>query len=156
MLGIFVKTHNRKRVSSHLLVVLQAVSLLACCVPVHWQNTGPAWFLLLCLVGAVLGVWTLFHNTPANFAVYPEVRLGAALVTGGPYRMIRHPMYTALVVMMVGISGYNGHWINYAGVLGILIAVVVKSQREEQYLQQLFPQYAEYQGHTARFVPFIY
>ncbi len=155
MLGIFVKTSTRKRASSHLLVVLQAAFLVICCLPIGWRNAGSPWFLLGCAVGSVLGLIVLYYNRPGNFAVYPEVKTGAQLITHGPYRYVRHPMYTALMIMMAGIAGYNGHWVNYLAALGITTVVVMKAYREEELLPLVFPQYAVYKAQTKRFVPYV-
>lgn len=156
MIGVFIKTESQKRFSSHLLVSLQVVFLVMCCYPVGLINSGPVWFLLLCAVGAVLGIVVLYFNPPSNFGVYPEVRVGAKLITQGPYKYVRHPMYAALIIMMVGIAGYNGHWLNYIGTGGILLVVLLKVLREEVLLPQVFPEYEAYQSRTARLVPFIW
>lgn len=141
---------------SHLLVFLQGLCLVLACYPVGLVNAGPAWFLLLCLAGTVLGLVTLWHNRPRNFSVYPEVRDGAELITSGPYAHVRHPMYGALVLMMVGIAGYNGHWLNYVAAAGVTVVVVIKARLEERLLPQAFPAYASYQGQTSRFIPGIW
>ena len=141
---------------SHLLVVLQALLLALSCYPVGLHNAGSVWFLLLCLAGAVLGITVLWHNKLGNFSVYPEVKEGAELITSGPYRYVRHPMYDALIVMMIGIAGYNGHWLNYAAAAGITLVVMAKAVIEERLLQQVFPGYLAYQARTHRFIPYLY
>ena len=156
LFGAFAATHSRKRASSHVLVALQAVFLALCCYPVGLRNAGSAWWLLLCLAGAALGILVLTYNKLGNFGVYPEIRRGAELVTEGPYKYVRHPMYGALIMMMVGIAGYNGHWTNAAAALGIVVVVAVKAQREERLLPVVFPEYADYQQRTKRFVPLLY
>ncbi len=156
MLGLFIKTESPKRFSSHLLVSLQIVFLVMCCYPVGLTNSGPVWFLLLCAAGAVLGIVVLYFNRPSNFGVYPEVRTGAKLITQGPYKYVRHPMYLALSIMMVGIAAYNGHWINYIGAAGIIVVVMLKMLREEVLLPKVFPDYEAYRSRTARFVPFVW
>lgn len=155
MFGVFVETKPKKGLSSHILVLLQGLFLAMCCFPVGWYNAGSAWFLSLCAVGSVLGVVVLYYNRPRNFSVYPEVRIGATLITDGPYRYIRHPMYTALMAMMLGIAGYNGHWINYVGAAGIISVVVIKAFREERLLPLVFPEYSSYKDRTHRFVPYF-
>lgn len=155
MLGIFVKTTPKKSYSSHILVLLQGIFLVLCCFPVGWYNAGSPWFLLLCAGGTALGLVVLYYNRPRNFSVYPEVREGAVLITDGPYRYIRHPMYTALITMMVGIACYNGHWINYVGVIGIVMVVTTKAFREERVLPEVFPEYEPYKSGTKRFVPYF-
>ena len=154
--GIFGKTRTPKQASSHLLVVLQFAFLLLCCYPQGWRNTGPAWFLILCGAGAVLGIIVLCYNRPRNFSVYPEVRVDADLITDGPYRYIRHPMYSALIMMMLGIAGYNGSWLNYVAAAGVVAVVSVKAWREEKLLAQAFPDYAIYAAPLKRFIPGVY
>ncbi|MDH3637673.1 MAG: isoprenylcysteine carboxylmethyltransferase family protein [Gammaproteobacteria bacterium] len=140
---------------SHVLVGLQIFFVAMSCYPVGWRNAGSAWFLILCLIGTILGIVVLYFNRIPNFGVYPEVKVGAELITGGPYRYVRHPMYSALVLMMVGIAGYNGHWLNGVGAVGIAIVVVRKALLEEHLLSAVFPQYRAYKAHTTRFVPYI-
>lgn len=155
MLGLFVKTRTPKRASSHLLVLLQALFLAACCYPVGMRNTGPAWFLALCLAGGLLGLTVLYFNRPRNFAVYPEVRVDAQLITDGPYRFVRHPMYTALMLMMIGIAGYNGHWLNAGAAAGLVAVVTIKALREERLLAGAFDGYADYARPLKRFLPYL-
>lgn len=155
MLGIFIETTTKKDWSSHLLVALQVIFLVLCCFPVGWYNAGSYWFLVFCAAGSVLGIWVLYYNRPKNFGVYPEVKIGAELITDGPYSYIRHPMYTALIMMMIGVAGYNGHWINYLAAIGIIAVVVIKAFREERLLPQVFPEYEAYRARTTRFVPYF-
>ena len=116
---------------------------------------GNPWWLLLCVAGALLGVIVLFYNRPGNFSIYPEICEGATLITEGPYRWTRHPMYTALIIMMIGVSGYNGRWINQVAALTLIAIVVTKALREEQLLPRIFPEYPDYANTTKRFIPYV-
>ena len=80
LFGAFGATHSRKLASSHVLVALQAAFLFLCCYPVGLRNTGSAWWLLLCLAGAALGILVLSFNKLGNFGVYPEIRRGAPVI----------------------------------------------------------------------------
>ena len=139
--------------SSHALVALQFCGIALACYPPGWQNHGPAWALALCLAGAALGVLTLCYNTLGNFSVYPEIRAGARLITGGPYRYVRHPMYSAVLLMMAGVALFNGTWLNLAGLAMTAAAVTAKAAREERLLLAAFPGYAAYRAATGRFLP---
>lgn len=57
---------------------------------------GITWAMAAC--GALLGAWALHCNRPGNFNIRPTPRLGGQLVQQGPYRWIRHPMYTAVLL----------------------------------------------------------
>ncbi len=152
---MFGRTVQRKSLRSHVLVGLQLIFVAMACYPVGWRNAGSPWFLVLCLIGTLLGLIVLYYNRLANFGVYPEVRVGAQLITHGPYYYVRHPMYTALVIMMVGIAGYNGHLINTVGAVGVTIVVVGKALLEEKFLAEVFPQYRSYKARTKRFLPYL-
>ena len=141
---------------SHLLVACQFIGIALACWPVGLQNLGSVWALLLCALGAVLGLYTLWHNPVGNFSVYPEIKPRARLITTGPYRYIRHPMYSALMVMMLGIALYNGHWLNGLGVLLVIVAVVNKAGVEERLLPAFFPEYPDYITRSKRFIPGVY
>ncbi|MFC1680326.1 methyltransferase family protein [Pseudomonadota bacterium] len=143
----------QKSQTSHLLVAGQLGCVALCCYPQGWQNLGSPWWLALCAAGALLGVVVLIFNRPGNFSIYPEVREGASLITEGPYRWVRHPMYTALMLMMIGVAGYNGHTINYAAASMLIVIVVTKAFREEKLLPQVFPEYPAYARTTKRFIP---
>lgn len=127
-----------------------------CCYPVGLQNSGSIFWLILCALGATLGVVTLCYNKIGNFSVYPELKPHAMLITSGPYRYIRHPMYTSLIIMMLGIALYNYHWLNTVGVVMVIFAVINKANIEEKFLLMRFTDYAQYQQKSDRFLPLIY
>lgn len=138
---------------SHFLVVLQLAALLGCVYPVNLTNLGSVNALALCLLGATLGLTALYYNKIGNFSVYPEIRDGAKLITTGPYKFVRHPMYLALFIMMTGISIYNGHAINFVSLSIIVPVLVRKALIEEYYLADRFPDYDSYKTTTRRFIP---
>lgn len=146
----------RHSLVSHLQVATQFAGVALSCYPVGLVNRGSVWWLALCLAGAIVGVWALCHNRIGNFSVYPEPKARAELITSGPYRWVRHPMYSALLLMMPGIAAYNGHVLNAAGVVLVAAAVIGKALREERFLHERFPEYADYARTTPRFIPFLY
>lgn len=145
-----------RRLSSHLLVGGQLLGLALACYPVGLSNSGAWGWLLLCLCGALLGLTTLCYNTVGNFSVYPEVKTNARLITAGPYGYVRHPMYSALIVMTLGVALYNGHWLNGLGFILLLGAVSGKALREERLLDERFTDYRDYRARTWRFIPYLY
>ena len=146
----------RRPLGSHLLVAGQFAFIALSCYPKGWHNAGGPGWLLICLGGALLGVTALYYNGPGTFSVYPEVRAGARLVTDGPYRRIRHPMYTALMLMMAGVAAFNGHWLNFVAAAALCPVLVAKARREEKILATVFDGYAGYAAATKRFVPYVY
>ncbi len=140
---------------SNLLVTLQ-LALIAV-IMVAWEDRGigaAAWMAVA--AGVAIGAWALTANRLGNFNVRPEPRLGGRLVTTGPYRWIRHPMYTAILVACAGFAaGYAApwRWIAWAALAAVL---VTKARIEERKLALAHPGYAAYARRTRRFVPFVW
>ena len=143
-------------VSSHVLVASQLAGVVGCCVPYPDPARGPVLALALCVAGAGLGLAALWHNRPGNFSVYPEPRRGARLVTSGPYSLVRHPMYAALVSMTAGIALYNAGATNAVAFGLVAVVVAIKARREERHLLARFAEYEGYAARTRRFVPLLY
>ena len=117
------------------------------------------------LVAALaLGVWALSVNRPGNFNIRPEPKTGGHLVTGGPYRFVRHPMYLAMLLATAGFAvGYADFatWrtvdlARAAAWLGLAAVLYAKSGIEERALRVLYPGYAEYAQRTQRIIPFLF
>jgi len=144
-----------KPIDSHLLVSLQFASIAVGLVPFDGPQGAPLW-LALSGLGVLVGIYTLLHNRLGNFAVYPEPLGHAQLITSGPYRWVRHPMYLSLLLFMSGVAMYNGSLLNQLSLLTLLLAVLGKMYKEERYLHAHFDGYTEYSGNNKRLLPFIY
>lgn len=110
----------------------------------------------LMAAGFVMGLWAIAHNRPGNFNIRPRVRDDAKLITTGPYRLMRHPMYTALIVACAGMA-LNG-WSDPVGALafaGLVLVLAIKMGVEEKLLAQHFADYRAYAQRTARLFPGI-
>ena len=140
---------------SHLLVALQFSAIGLCVFPFGEQHFSLA-ALLLVLAGIAAAGWTLWHNRPGNFSVYPEPIDGFRLITSGPYRWVRHPMYSSLLLMMAGIALYNAHWLNALGFVLVLSAVLGKLTLEERYLGDAVADYRDYRERTRKLIPYVY
>lgn len=114
----------------------------------------PALALLVCALA--LGLWTVFHNPPGNFNIRPEPKLGARLVTSGPYRYMRNPMYCA-VLLFAGaeVLAYSDMW-KIAGWFMLALVLLAKALLEERGLRALFPGYAAYAKRVSRFIPGVF
>jgi protein-S-isoprenylcysteine O-methyltransferase Ste14 len=145
------------RRSSAVLVALQlgliAVIVLGTGWPVSPRAWPPAIFLLA--MSLVLIAWTLGHNRPGNFSVFPEPRRSARLVTSGPYRWIRHPMYVAVLLGAAAFTAADPRAWRVAAWLALTAVLFVKATREEGHLLSIFPEYADYAARTKRFIPFV-
>lgn len=140
--------------SSHLLVALQFSAIAVGIIP--WGTPDSPAYLLISATGGLIGIYTLMHNKLGNFSVYPEPIDRAQLITSGPYRLVRHPMYLALLLFMLGIVLYNASVWNYLAMPLLLIAILGKINKEEAYLRRKFGGYSAYCDCSRRLLPFIY
>lgn len=112
-------------------------------------------FAGLLAAGLAIGLWAISANRPGNFNIRPDPKEGGALVTGGPYRWIRHPMYLAVLVFMAAFVAAGDA---AQALLWLLLAVVLaaKAVREERGMAQVHPGYAAYRARTRALVPFVF
>ena len=98
------------------------------------------------LIGLALlvGVWASL-SLGGNLTPYPKPVQAGTMVEHGPYRVVRHPIYTAVVVGMIGISIRSGDWISLALSIGLLPFFFAKSSFEERHLLEEYPGYAAFQ-----------
>jgi protein-S-isoprenylcysteine O-methyltransferase Ste14 len=84
------------------------------------------------------------------FGVLPEAR---GLVTRGPYRVVRHPVYLGELGAAAGlVAGAPDRW-NLAAMAAFVSAQFVRMRLEERALQREFPEYAAYAAGTPRLLP---
>ncbi|MBU1357706.1 MAG: isoprenylcysteine carboxylmethyltransferase family protein [Gammaproteobacteria bacterium] len=109
------------------------------------------------IVGVSIGLWSLAANRPGNFNIRPTPRAQASLVTTGPYRWIRHPMYTSLMVCSAGAAmaatAAGPAWTAFVALVAVLTS---KALTEERWLKQSHAGYAQYMQRTKRFVPGLF
>ena len=146
---------KRQSVRSYVLVGVQFVCIGAILVSGPWI-ARQAWFFTLELSGILLMTWAVLTMRVTKVNVFPEVRTGSRLVTNGPYRWIRHPMYTALLMIMLALvcesfSYWRGFWWVLLGA-----DLIVKLSYEEKLLQEIFDDYEAYRSRTWRLVPWIF
>ena len=110
---------------------------------------------VLVAAGAVL-VLTARVAMGRSFTVHPRPRAGGALVTSGPFRIVRNPMYLGALLLFAGASLFHS-WTGLAltGALAVLWAAKVRA--EERYLAEQFPEYSDYSRRVRfRLLPFVY
>ena len=78
------------------------------------------------------------------------------LITSGPYRYIRHPIYTAMCVFVWAGIGSNWSWGAFmCGVL-VLVSALVRIPVEETLVAGRYPEYADYAAKTWRMIPYVF
>lgn len=125
-----------------------------------WAPLGPAWILPGALLTA-LGMLPAAGAMAVNRHLEPTVRIqqerGHQVVTTGPYRYVRHPMYLGLLLQVAGIPMLLGSAWSAACALATALSVIVRTALEDRTLQRDLPGYAEYARRTRfRLVPGIW
>lgn len=134
--------------------LLAALAVVAAPAFAAAQAGALSWALLG--LAAALGAWALASNRPGNFNVHPSPRAGGQLVQSGPYRWIRHPMYTSVLSAGAGAAAAAGGTPAWLGVLLLVVVLGVKAALEERWMIQVHPGYADYRRRSHRFVPGLY
>jgi protein-S-isoprenylcysteine O-methyltransferase Ste14 len=110
--------------------------------------------LIVCMAGFALAVWARLH-LGRNWGMPMSLKEGHELVTTGPYRYVRHPIYTGMLLAILGSGLVNGP-IWAVVFIGMAIYCVYSARTEEGLMLQQFPeQYARYKRRTKALVPFI-
>ena len=78
------------------------------------------------------------------------------LVTAGPYRFIRHPIYSAILTFIWAGAISHSMPLNIALALVASLSTLVRMLSEEQLLRARYPEYAAYAARTKRLIPFVF
>jgi protein-S-isoprenylcysteine O-methyltransferase Ste14 len=123
-----------------------------------WSKIGlPEWVRWLGVGSGILCValiYWLFSSIGSGITPTSATRTEHKLVTSGPYRWVRHPLYTVGSSMFISFGFMADNW--FIVVLGILafIAMAVRTPKEEANLIEKFGnEYREYMKHSGRFLP---
>jgi len=115
------------------------------------QTVGAA----ICVLGLIFTVWarqTLAGNWSSNVTFKQDHEL----IRKGPYRIVRHPIYTGLLVMFLGTAIHIGQVRGGVSLLVVTIGFWIKLSQEERLLLRHFPDaYPAYQREVKALVPFI-
>src|SRR3954464_7394753 len=115
----------------------------------------PAFVIPVQVVAVLLFFWARFTFGRRSYHVVADPTQGG-LVTSGPYRYIRHPIYAAFSLFTS--AGAAAHWSWYAGWCGGLIlgSAVLRIFCEESLVAARYPEYAQYSATTWRMIPYIF
>ena len=87
---------------------------------------------------------------------FPHPGERAALVAWGPFALVRHPIYGGGIVLALGWALLVRGWCTLLYVAVLAVFLDLKSRREERWLVERFPEYADYRRRVRRLIPFVY
>jgi len=148
----------------HVVPLIVAILLLWIpSVPLPWLNTRfvdwAEWEFwvgaALAAAGLLFTVWARVH-LGRNWSGIVTVKQDHELVASGPYAIVRHPIYTGLLLAFVGSALARGEWRGAVAVLIVLWALWRKLRLEERWMREQFgAQYQAYSQRVAALVPFL-
>ena len=116
---------------------------------------APVVGFVLCGCGAMLAGTGLIH-LGANLTPFPRPRDDGRLVQHGAYAIVRHPIYSGIIIGAFGWSLLRGSIVALVLSVTLLVFLYLKSCREERWLVERYPEYADYQKRVKKIIPFIW
>jgi protein-S-isoprenylcysteine O-methyltransferase Ste14 len=117
----------------------------------EWARWTGAALSILCLPV----IWWVQRSLGSNFSTTLHVRQEHTLVTQGPYRWVRHPMYTVLFAWIAGFTLLTANWFIGGVPLAAFLAIVATRIRNEEavMVEKFGDEYKQYMQQTGRFLP---
>jgi protein-S-isoprenylcysteine O-methyltransferase Ste14 len=109
----------------------------------------------VCALGSFLAIWSR-KILGAEWSQDVELKQGHKLVEQGPYSLIRHPIYTAHLLLGLGTAIGSGLFIAFAGLASFAVGFGIKLKQEEQLLLRGFPDdYPAYKARVKALIPYV-
>lgn len=109
--------------------------------------------LLLTVSGIAFAIWARFY-IGQNWSGAVTVKVGHELIRGGPYRWVRHPIYSGILLALFGTALARRQVIGFLAVIFFSLGFWIKLRLEEQFMGRTFgAEYIEYSRSTGALVP---
>jgi protein-S-isoprenylcysteine O-methyltransferase Ste14 len=109
---------------------------------------------VLFFAGVALDAWAFLY-LGRGLTPSPLPNGASRLVVKGPYAIARHPIYTGVILLSIGITIRSGSFLVVGATAALIMLFTVKARWEEKHLASTFPGYADYMTGTGRFVPYV-
>ena len=148
------KGHRDRDRATRVWIALSLAAAIGVALAVRGTARLPVAGVAVMWLGLVLRAWAIV-SLGASFRTTVEVDPGQAVVTRGPYRWIRHPSYTGLLVIVAGFGLAIGGWLSFLACLILpLPAIVRRIHVEESELERVLgDDYRAYASGRARLIP---
>ena len=143
-----------------ILVSIQLLLFLVFTVNVDWslglysprlKNCG----LIVSIFGLIIILLSVLQLNK-NLSPFPTPKNNAVLVQNGLFKLVRHPIYSGIILVIIGYSVYKDSL--YKGIISMLLLILFhfKTKYEEQKLSEKFPNYQSYKKKTGKFFPRLF
>lgn len=143
-----------KRTLSVILVLLQILFIAYLLVDIKIRTSSPG--IILIIIACFLGVWAIISIRKSKFSIMPQPAEGSTLIKKGPYSVIRHPMYTSVILFAIGAVHMQYTLYRLMAAVLLIVVLIIKLNYEEKLLLKKFPEYKNYMNSSWRLVPYIY
>lgn len=137
------------------LFVIQYLSLMALIV------TGPVFpgslpLLVFYITGWILGIWSILSMGTGNINAGPDPLPEGRLINTGPYAVIRHPMYAAILLVFIPLLLDHFTFPRLFIMILLIVNLLLKIRYEENKLKLSYcNRYLEYSASTWQLIPFV-
>ena len=111
--------------------------------------------VILALIGVVIAFWGV-GSLGNNLTAVPKPKSNAQMVQKGAYRLVRHPIYSGIILAGFGWALLNNSLLALCVALVLFLFFDVKSRQEEKWLVEKYQNYAEYQQQVKKLLPLLY
>jgi protein-S-isoprenylcysteine O-methyltransferase Ste14 len=109
----------------------------------------------ICAWGLFVAIWSR-SALGTDWSQDVELKLGHKLVQSGPYRLMRHPIYTGHLLMGLGTAIASGRLVAFAGFASFALGFWIKLKQEESLLLHSFPdEYTTYKTRVKALIPYL-
>lgn len=156
------KKNIRVNRSHHLIRSIAIIILIILIFKIHKLHqlatltfAPPLVGLIITACGLGFAVWARIY-LGRNWGVPMSIKENPELITSGPYRFVRHPIYSGILLAIFGTALASAAiWFLLCIILGIYFSY--SATQEEKNLTKLFPeQYPEYKKKTKKLIPFVW
>jgi protein-S-isoprenylcysteine O-methyltransferase Ste14 len=107
-------------------------------------------------LGIIIAVWAVTAMRLDKISIIPDPSYDMILVQSGPYRFIRHPMYLAVLLVMIPFVITEPTPLQFTLLASLFITLLIKLHYEEYLLKKKFSQYISYQKQTHKLIPCVF
>jgi protein-S-isoprenylcysteine O-methyltransferase Ste14 len=112
--------------------------------------------LSVTVIGVAIAIWAR-KILADNWSAQPTLKQNHELIQTGPYKIVRHPIYTGIIIAILGTAIMVGHVRGFIALAIVFFSLWHKSTFEEDLMRQQFPrQYDDYARRVKRLIPFIF
>ena len=139
---------------STLLVIGQFGSIIILLIGGDWLI--PIWAWILFALGLAIFFWAVASLGGDNFTIMPAPRTGNTLSKKGIYRILRHPMYTAVLVCGIAVGFGSPSLARWIALAVCFVVLILKVRHEEELLTARHPDYPQQMKGVARLFPGVW